>query len=1343
MYLTDHTLDNSGWLFKHEDQRTHEVPLESNPFRFAWYPFDHSATIPPDMNNPEIPAPSNWREQAQWRVNIPALLRFGATENFITNTDGAVEKMNNYWYYDWSTEPNDDPNFQQPRLYFGWDLDTIMKSQDTNWDIIAPEGAGGSGHLWHGLIRELDESGTPFAEPTFQADYLSIYNNLMDGPLALSNTLALVNSIEPVISAAMDADPYQQTGSAAAEFQRIRDFLTDRTASVNAQLDALSPLPGITLLDDGFEATPWDANWTGPWVADTTTYHGGSTSAHADKSNSGDFTCDALDTDDANAVYVRFWIQKKNVSSYNPKLYYYNGTSYVDVCDLDTLGADNGWILYNDTITDSNYFTPDFRIRFSASLGGGGAPRHIWVDDVEIAKTVAVVQRTLTTSSTLGGSVTTPGEGPYQYDHGTDANIVATADPNYQFVNWTGTGVTAGKVADPNAAATTITMDADYTAVANFELTGPTQHTLTTSSTAGGTVTTPGEGPYQYDHGTDANIVAAPDTNYHFVNWTGTGADAGKVADPCAASTTITMDNDYTAIANFAIDQRTLTTSSTLGGSVTTPGEGPYQYDHGTDANIVASPDVGFYFLNWTGTGVDADKVADPNAASTTITMDGDYTAVANFATTQYTISGNAGVASATMTGLPSNPVSDGSGNYSDTVDYGWSGTVTPTKAGYTFTPPSMTYTSVAEDHIGDNYTPTPNTYTISGTVGTLAGVTMTGLPGDPCTDGSGFYTATVDYGFSGTVTPAKAGYTFTPPSMTYTSVAEDHIGDNYTPTPNTYTISGTVGTLAGVTMTGLPGDPCTDGSGFYTATVDYGWSGTVTPTKYGYTFEPNSLTYDNVIADQTNQDYQAVCIFSDDFNDNSQGTTWQLFEDDHEIVHLEEVNQRLEVIAVSGPPDLASYCVGHWKMNDDANNTTVVDSSGNGNHGTAQRNTEDINDIGKIAGALTFNGTSDFVAVGDVTGAGAYTKVVWIKRADGDFYNNIFSSDAGSHALWAPYHQSFKLTAGHNDQWYIVQDSNSLEAGLWYQVAVTFDPDVESGKMVLYKNAVAVDDANNVPTQISSTETYIGKFAAGYNFGGTIDNVMIFNKALTAEEIELLYNEGNGTETIPAGSQDITAVYASNGWSLDTEEDFALEVDFHYSSISSSDGWVGITIENGDSYVSISAGSDSNESYFYYEALVDGNTVVEQEPRGSDDGTLYISYDAGLNSLYLSSVGYGSANAYVWQTISNPLQGQWASEPADVVISGGSDGVALSSGQAYLDNFIVVKGTFRGWLSADFDNDEDVDFDDFAALASAWQSSPGQKNWISICDISDPADDVIDILDLATFTDYWLGVTE
>ncbi len=206
--------------------------------------------------------------------------------------------------------------------------------------------------------------------------------------------------------------------------------------------------------------------------------------------------------------------------------------------------------------------------------------------------------------------------------------------------------------------------------------------------------------------------------------------------------------------------------------------------------------------------------------------------------------------------------------------------------------------------------------------------------------------------------------------------------------------------------------------------------------------------------------------------------------------------------------------CVGNWKMNDYDPNKTVRDSSGNANDGVSLQNTDVLHTAGKIDGALMFNGTSDYVNIGNVISPGAYTKTTWVKREAGSNYNNIISSgDISSHAFWAPSSQSFKLSAGHNGSWYLVQDSVSLDADVWYHVAVTFDPDVDSGRMVLYKNGVEVDAETAVVTHNPSTITYIGKYRTDYYFKGSIDNVMVFDRALTAEEIEHLYNKGNGIE--------------------------------------------------------------------------------------------------------------------------------------------------------------------------------------------------------------------------------------
>jgi hypothetical protein len=73
-----------------------------------------------------------------------------------------------------------------------------------------------------------------------------------------------------------------------------------------------------------------------------------------------------------------------------------------------------------------------------------------------------------------------------------------------------------------------------------------------------------------------------------------------------------------------------LTVSSGSGGNVTVPGEGTFPYPAGTVVYLVATPDDGYQFRSWTG---DIEHVANPNTASTTITMNGNYAIVANFGT--------------------------------------------------------------------------------------------------------------------------------------------------------------------------------------------------------------------------------------------------------------------------------------------------------------------------------------------------------------------------------------------------------------------------------------------------------------------------------------------------------------------------------------------------------------------------------------------------------------------------------------------------------------------------------------------------------------------------------------
>jgi outer membrane protein assembly factor BamB len=148
----------------------------------------------------------------------------------------------------------------------------------------------------------------------------------------------------------------------------------------------------------------------------------------------------------------------------------------------------------------------------------------------------------------------------------------------------------------------------------------------------------------------------------------------------------------------------------------------------------------------------------------------------------------------------------------------------------------------------------------ISGNAG-VGNATMNYTGGSIIADDNGSYRIMVLPGWSGTVTPAKTGYTFSPPNRSYTNLTMDQEDQDYTASMNTYSISGNAG-IAGASLTYTGGSTTTDGSGHYNFTVHYGWTGTVTPSKNGYIFDPDHRDYADVTADQANQDYNASGVY-------------------------------------------------------------------------------------------------------------------------------------------------------------------------------------------------------------------------------------------------------------------------------------------------------------------------------------------------------------------------------------------------------------------------------------------------------------------------------------------------
>jgi hypothetical protein len=156
------------------------------------------------------------------------------------------------------------------------------------------------------------------------------------------------------------------------------------------------------------------------------------------------------------------------------------------------------------------------------------------------------------------------------------------------------------------------------------------------------------------------------------------------------------------------------------------------------------------------------------------------------------------------------------------------------------------------------------------------------------------------------------------------------------------------------------------------------------------------------------------------------------------------------------------------------------------------------------------------------------------------------------------------------------------------------------------------------------------------------------------------------------------SAGYVSSGWRLDPRFDFSLKVDFHYDLMSFPGGWVslGVTPEVGDPWeknAAIGVGCADGYAHYWDRKQTGFSVQSSASQRSRTNGSLYVSYNAGADELYLGLSSYGPADA--WSVLPGQLKGEWGSRPVFIWLAGGSDGLAVPSGRVYLDNLLVETG--------------------------------------------------------------------
>ena len=204
---------------------------------------------------------------------------------------------------------------------------------------------------------------------------------------------------------------------------------------------------------------------------------------------------------------------------------------------------------------------------------------------------------------------------------------------------------------------------------------------------------------------------------------------------------------------------------------------------------------------------------------------------------------------------------------------------------------------------------------------------------------------------------------------------------------------------------------------------------------------------------------------------------------------------------------------VGWWKL-DDGSGTTATDSTGNGHDGTLEGNAQWVH--GYFVGALQFAGSPDRVVVPyseQLNPEEAFTVSVWanVEPDSGGLRSAITSRDGSpprGYIIYAGGNGNWQFVIGTGSGW-STADGSAVEKGEWTHVAATYVP----GEQKLYINGELAGEASG--TISLNTDKYLSIGAGGTNwpqghyfFPGLIDDIRIYDRVLTIDELNRLWGE-------------------------------------------------------------------------------------------------------------------------------------------------------------------------------------------------------------------------------------------
>ena len=200
---------------------------------------------------------------------------------------------------------------------------------------------------------------------------------------------------------------------------------------------------------------------------------------------------------------------------------------------------------------------------------------------------------------------------------------------------------------------------------------------------------------------------------------------------------------------------------------------------------------------------------------------------------------------------------------------------------------------------------------------------------------------------------------------------------------------------------------------------------------------------------------------------------------------------------------------VGHWKLDQASNKSTTVtaDATPYGNNGTSSGSPTlggATDQHGQANRATTFDGTDDYVGLGQVADfIGDMSISLWVKKDGTD--NGWFISKRGAGGNQFQWWGRPNSTDKKQHLWNgisIVDSNSNVSDNIWHYVAV-----VRSGTTIIFYLDGQADGIQTLAVPASSTSNVAIQESAGDYANGSIADVRIYNRALSATEITSLYN--------------------------------------------------------------------------------------------------------------------------------------------------------------------------------------------------------------------------------------------